>query len=78
MSPAFVLLRRSVRSGGFGCGDREGVVSEVGDKFQVPAECLDVAGDGLDGGQFAALDLGDPARGDAYGLGAGLLSGHAR
>jgi hypothetical protein len=34
-----------------------------------PAECLHAAGDGLDGGQFAALDLGDPARGDAHGLG---------
>jgi hypothetical protein len=36
-------------SGGFGSGHREGVVGEVGDELQVPAECLDVAGDGLDG-----------------------------
>jgi FlaG/FlaF family flagellin (archaellin) len=34
------------------------VVGEVGDEFQVPAEGLDVAGDGLDGGQLAAFDLG--------------------
>jgi hypothetical protein len=46
---AFVLLRRFLLSGGFGSGHREGVVGEVGDEFQVPAECLDVAGDGLDG-----------------------------
>jgi hypothetical protein len=36
-------------SGGFGGADCEGVVGEVGDKVQAPAECLDVAGDGLDG-----------------------------
>jgi hypothetical protein len=30
-------------------GHGEGVVGEVGDEFQVAAECLDVAGDGLDG-----------------------------
>ena len=36
-------------SGGFGSGHREGVIGEVGDELQVPAECLDVAGDGLDG-----------------------------
>ena len=44
------LLHRScLLSGGFGSGHREGVVGEVGDELQVPAECLDVAGDGLDG-----------------------------
>ena len=36
-------------SGGFGRGHREGVVGEVGDEVQAPAECLDLAGDGLDG-----------------------------
>jgi len=36
-------------SGGFGSGHREAVVGEVGDELQVPAERLDVAGDGLDG-----------------------------
>jgi hypothetical protein len=35
-------------SGGVGGGDCEGVVGEVGDEVQAPAECLDVAGDGLD------------------------------
>jgi hypothetical protein len=43
------LLRRFVLSGGFGSGHRDGVVGEVGDELQLPAECLDVAGDGLDG-----------------------------
>jgi hypothetical protein len=56
-------------SGSFGGGHREGMVGEVGDELQVAAECLDVAGDSLDGGQLAALDLGDPAWGDAHGLG---------
>jgi len=37
-------------SGGFGSGHREAVVGEVGDELQVPAECLHVACDGLDGG----------------------------
>lgn len=55
-------------SGGFGSGDCEGAVREVGDGVQAAAECLDVMGDGLDGGQLATLDLGHPARGDAHGL----------
>ena len=36
-------------SGGFSGGNGEGMVGEIGDEFQVAAECLDVAGDGLDG-----------------------------
>jgi len=55
-------------SGGFGSGDCQGAVGEVGDEVQAAAECLDVMGDGLDGGQLATLDLGHPARGDAHGL----------
>jgi hypothetical protein len=55
--------------GGVGGGHCEGVVGEVGDEVEAPAEGLDVAGDGLDGGQFAALDLGDSARGNTYDLG---------
>lgn len=39
-------------SGGFGGGDCEGVVGEVSDEIQASAECLDVAGDGFDGGQL--------------------------
>lgn len=35
-------------SGGFGSGDCEGAVGEVGDEVQAAAECLDVMGDGLD------------------------------
>ena len=46
---AFVLLRRFLLSGDFGRGNREGVVGEVGDELQVPAESLDIARDGLDG-----------------------------
>ena len=38
-------------------------------KVQAPAGCLGVAGDSVDGWQLAALDLGDPARRDAHGLG---------
>ena len=45
------------------------MVGEVGNEVEAPAEGLDVAGDGLDGGQFAALDLGDSARGNTYDLG---------
>ena len=45
------------------------VVAEAGDKVEFAAKGLDVAGDRIDGGQFAAFDLGDPARGDAHGVG---------
>ncbi len=48
-SPPLTPGQRRVLSGGFGSGHGEGVVGEVGDEFQVPAECLHVAGDGLDG-----------------------------
>ena len=34
------------------------MVAEAGDQFEPSAECLDVAGDGVDSGDFAALDLG--------------------
>jgi len=44
-----VFLRRFLLSGGFGSGDREGVVGEICDELQLTAECLDVAGDGFDG-----------------------------
>ncbi len=47
----------------FGCGDGEGVVAEASDEVEASAECLHVAGDRVDGGQFAALDLGDPSGG---------------
>jgi len=45
------------------------VVAEAGDKVEAAAEGLHVAGDRVDGGQFAALDLRYPSRGDAHGLG---------
>jgi hypothetical protein len=38
------------------------VVAEAGDEVEFAAEGLDVAGDRVDTGQFAAFDLGDPAR----------------
>jgi len=49
----------------FGCGDGEGVVAEASDEVEASAECSHVAGDRVDGGDFAALDLGDPSGGDA-------------
>ncbi len=44
--------------GWFCCGDGEGVVAETGDEIESSAECVNVAGDCVDGGQFAAFDLG--------------------
>jgi len=41
--------------------DGEGEVAEAGDEFETSAECFDVTGDRVDGGQLAALDLGYPA-----------------
>src|SRR5215472_9885013 len=52
----------------FGSGDGESVVAEASDEVDFAAECLHVAGDGVDGSQFATFDLGDPAGGDAHGL----------
>src|SRR5260370_19325139 len=60
---------RSTFSGVVGRGHGEGVVAEAGDKVEAAAEGFDVTGDGFDGGQFAAFDLGDPAVGDAHRLG---------
>ena len=53
----------------FGGGHGEGVVAEAGDQVKPPAECLDVAGDGVDGGDLAALDLRYPPGRDAHGPG---------
>jgi hypothetical protein len=52
------------------------VVAEAADEVEAPAECSHVAGDRVDGGQFTALNLGHPSRGDAHGLGE-LGLGHA-
>ena len=49
------------RSRGFGGSDGEGVVAEAGDELETSAECFDVAGDRIDRGKLAALDLGHPA-----------------
>jgi hypothetical protein len=38
------------RSRGFGGSDGEGVVAEAGDEVELAAECLHVAGDGVDSG----------------------------
>ena len=52
-----------VRSGGFGGGPPQDVVvvAEDGGDLDGAADGLDVAGDGVDGGHLAALDLGDTA-----------------
>ena len=39
------------------------------DEFEAAAEGLHIAGDRVDGGQFAALDLGYPSGGDVHGVG---------
>src|SRR5262245_40223535 len=56
-------------SGGFGRGDSESVVYEAGDQVEPSAERFHIAGDGVDRGELAPLDLGDPAGGDAHRLG---------
>src|ERR1700759_4992615 len=63
------------QSGGFGYGSAEDVVvvAEDGGDLDAAADGLDVAGYGLDGGDFAAFDLGDPAFGHAHPLGDGSL-----
>ena len=38
---------------------------EACDEVEPATPCLDVAGDGLNGGSFAALNLGHPSKGDA-------------
>jgi hypothetical protein len=62
-----VLLAEIRAESGLCCGDGEGVVAEAGDEVQPSAECVDVAGDCVDGSQFAAFDLGYPAGDDAHG-----------
>ncbi len=63
---AWILL---TTSGVLGGPHSEGMVAEAGDQVEPSAKRFHVAGDGVDGGQFAPLDLGDPARGDAHGRG---------
>ncbi len=62
-------LRLHTFSGCLSRGDSKGVVAEAGDEVESASECFDVAGDGFDGCEFAAFDLGDPAGGDAHGRG---------
>jgi hypothetical protein len=52
--------------GGWGVGDGEadGSVAEVGDEVEASAEGFDVAGDDLEGGDVAVLDLGYPGDAD--------------
>ena len=68
-----------MRSGGFGGGPPQDVVvvAEDGGDLDGAADGLDVAGDGVDGGHLAALDLGDAALGYAHALG-GLGLGQAQ
>jgi hypothetical protein len=42
----------------FSCGHGDRVVSEAGDQVEPTAERLNVAGDGVDCGDLASLDLG--------------------
>jgi len=57
--------------GGVAAGQPDRPVAEVGDEVQPAAEGLDVAGDDLEGGDLAVLDLGYP--GDAHPHGGGDL-----
>ena len=50
-------------------GDAQPAGSGYGGDLDGAADGLDVAGDGLDGGYLAALDLGDAAFGHAHLLG---------
>jgi hypothetical protein len=43
------------------------ILSEIGDQVQSAAEGLDVAGDDLEGGDLAVLDLDTPSDGHAHG-----------
>jgi hypothetical protein len=61
--PAWLL---SCGGGDVGDGQSDGTVAEIGDEVQSASEGLDVAGDDLEGGDLAVLDLGYP--GDAHGL----------
>jgi len=42
------------------------VVAEDGGDLDLPADSLDIAGDDFDGGDLAALDLGDAALGTIF------------
>jgi len=44
------------------------VPADIRDELQLAAQGSDVAGEGLNGGDLAVLDLGDPARGHAHDL----------
>jgi hypothetical protein len=64
--PAWLL---SCGGGGVGNGQPDGPVAEIGDEVQSASEGLDAAGDDLEGGDLAVLDLGYP--GDADGSASG-------
>lgn len=49
----------------FCCGDGEGMVAEAGDQVEPSAKRFDIAGDGVNDGELAALDLGYPAGRDS-------------
>ena len=65
--PKAESLLESASGGGFR-GHLEEVAADVRHQFQLAAQGDDVAGEGLDGGDLAVLDLGDPARSDAHDL----------
>jgi hypothetical protein len=61
----------SCGGGGVADGQPDGPVAEISDEVQSASEGFDVAGDDLEGGDFAVLDLGYP--GDAHAHGGGDL-----
>jgi hypothetical protein len=65
------LLVLSCGGRGVADGEPDGPVAEISDEVQPAAEGLDVAGDDLEGGDLAVLDLGHP--GDAHPHGGGDL-----
>ena len=63
-----------MRRWGVGDGQFDGLVAEIGDEVQSASEGLDVAGDDLEGGDLAVLDLGYPGDADAHRGGDLLLA----
>ena len=65
--PTWLLL---CGGGGTADGQPDGPVADIGYEVQPAAEGLDVAGDDLEGGDLAVLDLGYP--GDAHPMAAAI------
>jgi hypothetical protein len=63
-------VARLLSYGGWGVGDGQldGTVAEIDDEVESASEGLDVAGDVLEGGDLAVLDLGYPGPRSRVGL----------